>query len=472
MNETTNSHWRENMMVITVLAASFLFLFNQFLLITAFPTIMDEFSINATQVQWLTTSFLLMATMLIPTMGYLMSRFSARALTMTALACFVIGTVLSAIAPSFVLLVSARVVQAIGAGMMLPLVQTILLHVYPAEKRGYAMGLMALVINVAPAIGPPISGYIVDWLGWRSLFWLVLPLAVAIFVLAAVFMENVTEQKSVKFDLLSLFLTVVGFSGVIFGLSNISIAGFSSAIVLVPLSAGFFAIAMFIWRQLCLDSPMLELRLFKHSWFVHGVILSFVISILLLSTETLLPLFIQDVQGRSAFSSGMILLPGTVLLALTSFASGKLFDSFGGRALGLSGYGILVLVFTIFMFMGDQTGIPLLVVCFCAFMVGIGFTMTPATAIAMNALKQAELAHGTAIANTIRQFGAALGLTVLTTLVSVNANRNDIDYVEGTLAGLKLAFGVMAILALVAWVLVYTAKEKNTQQREELGDKQ
>lgn len=144
MNETTNSHWRKKMMVITVLAASFLFLFNQFLLITAFPTIMDEFSINATQVQWLTTSFLLMATMLIPTMGYLMSRFSARALTMTALACFVVGTVLSAIAPSFVLLVSARVVQAIGAGMMLPLVQTILLHVYPAEKEAMPWGLWHL----------------------------------------------------------------------------------------------------------------------------------------------------------------------------------------------------------------------------------------------------------------------------------------------------------------------------------------
>lgn len=460
MSIINQSPMRKKMMVVTVLSASFLFLFNQFLLITAFPTIMNEFTINATQVQWLTTSFLLTTTVMIPMMGYLMNRFTARALTITALASFTVGTFLAAIAPTFSLLVTARVIQAIGAGMMLPLVQTVLLLVYPYEKRGYAMGLMALVLNVAPAIGPPIAGYIVDVMDWRFLFWLVLPLSLIIFALGIVFMQNVTEQKEAKLDLLSLVFIAFGFSGVILGLSNISIVGFTHITVIGPLGLGLMAITVLIWRQLRLKIPMLEMRLFRKTLFVYGVIWSFVISVLLLSTETLLPLLAQDVQRRSAFSSGMILLPGTLLLAVTAFVSGRLFDLYGARLLNIGGYALLTLTLGAFAFVDESTNIFFLIVCFSLFMSGIGLTMTPATAIAMNALEQSELAHGTAIVNTIKQFGAAFGVTVLTTIVSLQANQPHVDYAEGTLTGLKLAFGSMAIVALLAWILVLVTKEK------------
>ncbi|MBM7839131.1 EmrB/QacA subfamily drug resistance transporter [Alkalihalobacillus xiaoxiensis] len=453
--------FQRKMLIGSILSASFLFLFNQFLLITAFPQIMADFGINATQVQWLTNSFLLTTTILIPTMGYFMGRFSTRVLTLVAIGFFIVGTGLAIIAPSFSLLIVARVVQAIGAGMMLPLVQTVLLLVYPIEKRGYAMGLMTMVVNVAPAIGPSIAGYIVDLYNWRFLFWLVLPLTIVLFILNAKYMRNITDQATSRLDIPSLVLSAVGFAGIILAISNSSVYGFNNSFVLIPALVGVLALALFIWKQLRMDAPMLNLHLFKRKWFVHGTILTFVISILLLSTETLLPLFIQDGQNRSAFISGMVLLPGTLLLSLTAFLSGKWFDRFGGKILGLIGYSTLLITFVWFSLMGAETSVASMIICFSLFMGAVGITMTPATAIAMNALKQEDLAHGTAILNTLKQFGAALGVTVLTTIVSLNAAKPDHSYVEGTLIGLRWAFLTMSILSLVALLLVIFAQNRS-----------
>lgn len=453
--------FRKKMLVVSILSASFLFLLNQFLLITAFPQIMEDFSINATQVQWLTTSFLLTTTTLIPTMGYFMGRFQARTLTFVAISFFILGTLLAIFAQTFMLLIVARVIQAVGAGMMLPLVQTVLLLVYPIEKRGYAMGLMTMVVNVAPAIGPSIAGYIVDLSSWRFLFWLVLPLAIALFVLNSIFMQNITEKGQARLSIPSLFFSAIGFAGTILAISNFSVYGLASMYVIIPAVIGMLALTTFIWIQLISDQPMLNLRLFRLKWFVHGTLLSFVISILLLSTETLLPLFIQDVQGRTAFISGMTLLPGTLLLSVTSFLAGKWFDQYGGKVLGIIGYSVMAVTFMWFTIMGADTTVIAMIVCFSLFMGAVGIVMTPATAIAMNALQQEDLPHGTAIVNTVKQFGAALGVTILTTVVSIQAAQPEYSYIEGTLRGLSMAFATMGVFSFIALLLVLYTKNRS-----------
>ncbi|WP_099302391.1 DHA2 family efflux MFS transporter permease subunit [Bacillus sp. Marseille-P3800] len=451
---------RKKMLVVSILSASFLFLLNQFLLITAFPQIMEDFSVNATQVQWLTTAFLLTTTILIPTMGYFMGRFHARSLTFVAISFFIVGTILAIFAQTFSLLIVARVVQAVGAGMMLPLVQTVLLLVYPIEKRGYAMGLMTMVVNVAPAIGPSIAGYIVDLSSWRFLFWLVLPLAVLLLVLNVIFMRNITEKANATLSVPSLIFSAIGFAGIILAISNFSVYGIS-LYVIIPAVIGVMSLSFFIWSQLTSERPMLNLRLFRLKWFVHGTVLSFLISVLLLSTETLLPLFIQDVQERSAFISGMTLLPGTLLLSVTSFLAGRWFDRYGGKILGIIGYSIMGLTFVWFTFMGAETSVATMIICFSLFMGAVGIVMTPATAIAMNALKQKDLPHGTAILNTVKQFAAALGVTVLTTLVSLSAARPEYGYAEGTLIGLSLAFATMGVLSFIALMLAIFTRNRS-----------
>lgn len=441
-------------LVASAISISFLFLFTQFLLITAFPQIMVDFNINATQVQWLTTAFLMTITIIIPSMGYFMNRFSARALTLSALLFFIVGTIIAILSQSFMMLVIARIIQAFGAGMMLPLLQTILLIVYPINKRGYAMGLMTMVINFAPAIGPPISGLIIDAYGWRFLFWLVLPISVLFFLLNVKYMKNITKQTPTQISFTSLLLCAISLSAILLGLSNISIYGMVHVNSLGPFFLGLGVLLIFIRKQLTMNRPLLNLRLFTYPVFVYGVSISFIISVFLLSTESLLPLLIQDVQGNSAFNSGMIMFPGTVLLGISSYMAGKIYDKSGEKALLLIGFSLLFFSLILFIIIGDTASAFVLIIIFSMFMVGIGLTMTPATAVTMKMLEQTEIPDGTAILNTIRQFGSAIGVTILTTFASIYANKEIYEYAEGTAIGINLSFVMMTILSFCALVAV------------------
>ena len=193
--------------VVVIIAAAFLLTFNQFLLITAFPTIMAEFDINATQVQWLTTAFILTTIIFIPMSGYLSTTYSSKTLVIIAISCLLAGTIIGGWSPNFGVLILSRVIQAIGAGIILPLIQTILLIVFPYHRRGFAMGLLGAVTNVAPASAPSISGIIIDYLDWRSLHWVLLPFILITFILAISFMKNVLEQQRTKLDIRSVMLS-------------------------------------------------------------------------------------------------------------------------------------------------------------------------------------------------------------------------------------------------------------------------
>jgi EmrB/QacA subfamily drug resistance transporter len=445
--------------VVVIIAAAFLLTFNQFLLITAFPTIMAEFDINATQVQWLTNAFILVTLIFIPMSGYLSTTYSARTLVIFSLTCLLIGTAIGGWSPNFGVLLLSRMIQAIGAGIILPLIQTILLIVFPYHRRGFAMGLLGAVTNIAPASAPSISGIIIDYLDWRSLHWVILPFILITFVMALFLMKNVLEQNRTTLDLRSVALSASGFALFILGLSNISVYGFLSLWSILPMAIGIVSVLFFIHRQFSIPTPVLNLNLFRNRTFSLAIILIFINMMLLLSTETILPMFAQDALGTSAFLSGFLLVPGTIILSVITFVSGNLYDRYGGKRIATIGFACTAVSLGLINTVGMEDSPYWIMVYFCLFMTGFGLTLMPLVTVSMSELGKADIPHGSAIVNTVRQFAMAFGIIILTSIISITVAVMDAPYAVSTYWGTSYALIVMAGLAVLGFILTLRLKE-------------
>ncbi|MUV36944.1 putative MFS-type transporter YcnB [Lentibacillus sp. JNUCC-1] len=458
MNRLSLFHRR--LIVATALSASFLSVLTQFLLITAFPEIMKEFDVNSTEVQWLTTAYMLTIAVLIPVTAYLIDRFKTRTLMMSAMFLFFIGTLVGMLAPSFPVLIAGRVIQGMGSGIMIPLMQTVLFLMYPKEKRGFAMGLAGLVINVAPAIGPPISGVLIEYFEWRALFYLTLPVAALIIGMIYLFMRNITEQRETNIDVISVILSTVAFGGMLYGFNKIQDSGLGNMITIVSVIAGAIALVLFVVRQLRLKIPVLELRVFKVPVFWLVVIISIVSFSLLISTETILPMYVQNAQQFSAYYGGLIVMPGALTLGVMSLFAGNLFDKYGGKMITIIGF-VLLTVSTIgFHFiLGLETPFVITMVLFMVAMGGVGLINMPIMTAGINALPDKLIPHGTAVINTARQFGGSLGLTFIISFITRTASDSGAVQATEYLAGVKNAFLVAFIFALVGLVLSLLVKK-------------
>lgn len=326
--------FNRSVIVGILLAGAFVAILNQTLLITALPHIMRDFNVDANQAQWLTTSFMLTNGILIPITAFLIEKFTSRTLLITAMSIFTAGTVVGAFAPNFPVLLTARIIQAAGAGIMMPLMQTVFLTIFPIEKRGQAMGMVGLVISFAPAIGPTLSGWAVEAFSWRSLFYIILPFAVIDLILASILMKNVTTLRKTKIDILSVILSTFGFGGLLYGFSSVGSYGWTSSTVLISLLVGVIALLLFITRQMKLEKPMLEFRVFTFGVFSLTTLLGTLVFALLIGTETILPLYTQNVRDVTAFDTGLMLLPGAIVMGFMSPIIGRIFDRVGGRGPG------------------------------------------------------------------------------------------------------------------------------------------
>lgn len=451
----TLSLFQKRLIVGVTLSASFLSVLTQFLLLTAFPKIMEEFSINSTEVQWLTTSFMLTVAILIPITAYFIDTFKTRTLMISALILYIIGTIVGIVAPTFSTLILGRIIQGIGSGIMIPLMQTVLFLLYPREKRGFAMGLAGLVINVAPAIGPPISGVIVNHFEWRALFYLTLPIAAIILLGIYLFMHNVTEQRETEIDILSIILSTVGFGGMLYGFNKLEESGLSDIVTLASLIIGSLAILFFILRQLRLEKPILEVRVLAVPIFSLVTFITIIGFSLLIATETILPMYVQNAQQYSAFFGGLIVMPGALTLAVMSMFAGRLFDVHGGRSIAIIGFVMLILSTLGFYFvLALDTPFIVTMVLFMVAMGGVALINMPIMTTGINALPDELIPHGTSVINTARQFGGSLGLTFIISFItkaekgSASTGLNPVDY----LAGVKTAFFVAFIFAAVGLV--------------------
>ncbi|CCQ25279.1 Uncharacterized MFS-type transporter ycnB [Listeria monocytogenes N53-1] len=361
--------------------------------------IMDDLHITAATGQWLTTAFLLTNGIMIPITALLIEKISSKTLFITAMTVFTIGTIIASVAGSFPILLTGRIVQAAGAGIMMPLLQTIFLLIFPREKRGAAMGLMGLVIAFAPAIGPTLSGWIVDSYDWRVLFLILIPIAVIDIILAFFGMKKVVKLTDTKIDFLSIVMSSIGFGG----FSSAGNDGWGD---------------LFVWRQLVIENPMLELHVFKYPVFSLSVVLGSIVTMAMIGAEIVLPLYIQTIRGESALQSGLLLLPGAIIMGIMSPITGIIFDKIGAKWLTITGVTILTIGTIPFMFLTMDTPLWYIVVFYAVRFFGISMAMMPVSTAGMNALPNHLINHGSAVNNTIRQIAGSIGTAVLITVLT------------------------------------------------------
>jgi DHA2 family lincomycin resistance protein-like MFS transporter len=296
VEEKTSRH--DLAIIYTMLIATFVVILNETIMNVAIPKLMVEFSVNAGTAQWLATAFMLVMAVLIPTTGFLMQRFSTRALFLAAMSAFSLGTLIAGAAPVFALLLAGRVLQASGTAIMLPLLTTTILALIPAHRRGEMMGTVSIVISVAPAIGPTISGLIVESLSWRFMFFFVLPIALLVLAYAFWNLKNVGETSSASLDIPSVVVSALGFGGLVYGFSSAGEGGgsWTNAQVLIPLVVGALSLGIFVWRQATLTTPLLDLRAFRYPMFALSVVLTMAMMMALFAVAILLPLYLQNVH--------------------------------------------------------------------------------------------------------------------------------------------------------------------------------
>ncbi|MBA2173793.1 DHA2 family efflux MFS transporter permease subunit [Halobacillus locisalis] len=449
------------LMAALLLAGSFITILNQTLMITAIPPIMEEMSISANTAQWLTTVFMLVNGVMIPVSAFLIERFTTRQLFIAAMSIFTVGTVIGGLASNFNILLLGRVVQSAGAGVMLPLMQTVFLMIFPVNKRGAAMGYIGLVISFAPAIGPALSGWVTANYSWRLLFWIVFPLALMIIALAYFVLKNVTELSNPKVDPLSIVLSSIGFGSLLYGFTVAGNSGWSSPVTISVLALGAITLFVFILRQLRMEHPMLEFRVFKYPIFAISTVIAMIAFLGLIGAETLIPLYMQNMRGFSAYESGLALLPGAVIVAFMSPITGRIFDKIGARLLSTIGLTIITGASVAFSFLSIETTFWTITILYAVRMFGLSMVMMPVTTAGLNQLPKKLIPHGAAMSNTMRMVAASVGTAILVTVMTTtekNAiNTPTIEYPG--IHGVNIAFMVVSGLSLVGLILAGFVKK-------------
>lgn len=454
--------WRT---IVVLLVAAFVVILNETIMNVALPRLMVELEVSANTVQWLSTAFLLTMAVVIPMTGFILQRFSTRVVFVAAMVLFSSGTLIAGMAPGFPVLLAGRIVQATGTAIMMPLLMTTILGLVPAHARGSVMGTVSIVISVAPALGPTVSGIILQALTWRYMFLLVLPIALLVLVVGALRLENVGEVRRSSIDIFSVLLAAVGFGGFVYG---VSLAGESpgawrDAGVLTPTVLGVASVVVFIRRQLALqrsDNPLLDLRVFRFPMFALSVGLFMIVMMALFGSMILLPIYLQNIRGFGSLETGLFLLPGGALMGLAAPFVGKLFDRSGPVPLTTIGAALLTLILWRFSTMSAQTPVPLLLALHLTLSLGMALLFTPLMTTGLNPLPRRLYSHGSAVMSTLQQVAGAVGVALLVTIMTSRAATlgGVVAPDLAQAAGLRSAFGVAAGFAVIAVVLTLFLK--------------
>lgn len=462
-------------MVLVLLIGAFCTILNQTILSTAFPALMNAFDISTSTVQWLTTGFLMVNGIMIPISAYLSSRFNTKGLFIIAMTVFEIGTILSWLAPSFAALLTGRLIQAVGVGINMPLMQNIMLTIYPPEKRGAAMGINGLVIGLAPAIGPTLSGWVIDNYSWRWLFGMIVPIAALVIIASFVLVKNVIPNRRPKLDWLSVIISTLGFGSMLYGFSSVGDKGWTNPVVLSTIVIGAILVVFLVLRQNKLDEPFLEFKVFKSGEFTLATILSSIVMMAMVGVELVIPLYLQIIHGMFAFHSGLTLLFGALFMGIMSPITGNLFDRHGAKRLAVTGMFILTVGTLPFAFITRDTPTIYIVFLYAVRMFGISMVMMPVTTAGMNSLPFNLISHGTAVNNTLRQVATSVGTAIMISVLT-NVTKNNqpghallkaspLQYksqmFDATLMGYHAAFWFAIIFSILGLILTFFVTSGN-----------
>lgn len=442
-------------MLVIMIFGTFVTVLNQTVVTPAQPSIMAEMGIDASTVQWLTTGFTLVNAIMIPVTAYLTDKHSTKMLYLVSMGIFAVGSLMAGIAPDFAVLLIGRLLQAAGAGILMPMVMTVLMLTFPVERRGSAMGIFGIVIAFAPAIGPSVSGLVIDSFGWRVLFYAIAILIAAV-VLISVFVLKKTEplNPAAQLDKISVIMSTVGFGALLYGFSTIGSVGINVADAAITL-VGIVVLVLFFRRQLKMEQPMLNVRVLSNRRFLIGTVIGMIVQASLLAAGVLMPIYLQSYMGYSATVSGLVIMPGAILMGVLNPFAGRLFDKYGPRVLSIIGLAILTISTVGFATLTSTTDVVWLTILYTIRMASLSLVNMPITTWAMNALDNKLLNHGTSVNNTLRQVSGSLGTALLVsidTFVTGTAS-GTMDPVQAGILGVNAAFVAAVVLSAVALVL-------------------
>src|SRR5690625_3682205 len=366
---------------------------------------------------------------------------------------FILGCIVCLFSLNFPMLMLGRIIQAAGAGIIMPLMMTVLMLIFAVERRGFAMGMTGLVISFAPALGPSLSGWLIEFLPWRSLFFIILPLAIIDLFVGFFFMKNIITRTFPKVDYMSIILSVFGFGGLLYGFSSVGNYGWSNSAVIFSLVIGTITLTLFIFRQFQLKQPILEFRVFTYKVYTLTTIIGMITFTMLIASETILPIYMQLMADFTAFESGLMILPGALIMGLLSPVIGHIFDLVGARWLLIIGLFIMFVTTILYTNLSTETTLTYLTVVFTIRMVGISMVMMPSTTASLNVLSRQLIPHGTAMTNTMRQIAASIGTATLITIMTLTARESKGIFDPNDLIhGVNVSFYVSAGITFVGLV--------------------
>lgn len=457
-NEAKMNQVKTIPIMTALLISGFMGMFSETALNMALNDLIKEFSISVSVAQWLTTGYLLVLGILIPVSGLLIKRFPTRTLFITSLCFSIVGLFVAAISPSFTVLLIGRIIQAIGTALLLPLLFHTVLILFPPWKRGTAMGLVGLVMMFAPATGPAAAGIIIDYFDWHMIFWLIIPFLVFALLFGIAFLPNLSTTSKQNIDVLSIILSTFGFGGIVFGFSYAGGSeGWSSPVVLASFAIGLTAMAVYVFRQLTIREPVLNLEVFKQPMFSLGIIVTLFANIIIFSANILLPLYMLGGLGLSASKAGLLLLPGGIVNGIMSMVSGRIFDKSGPRGLVIGGFGISTVAVLFFSTVSSSTNIYMIVFFFMMLMVSMSMVTTPSQTNGINQLEPRLYPDGTAIVNSMIQTSGAIGTAIGVSILNASQNTylsriadpsNAQNKADALIAGVQNAFTFTIVISL------------------------
>ncbi len=448
--------------MVGLMIGSFVGMFSETALNIALPSLMTALGVTQGTVQWLVTGYMLVIGICMPLSSLLTKHFTTKKIVLFALGAFIIGSIISALGTSFPVVLFGRMVQGIGTGLVLPLMFSVALLIFPPHKLGTVMGMAALVIMFAPAIGPTITGLLLAKLSWHFIFWLFVPFLVIAFVFAAINLDNVYEQTQTPVDWLSIIESTIGFAGIVIGASSAASAGWLSARVLIALIVGIIALALYAKRQLGLEKPMLNLHVFNTRRFTVGTLLVMLDFGVILASMYLLPMFLQRVMHLPVALTGIVMLPGGIVNAAVSAIAGRMYDTHGAKWLSRIGFIIAIIGVGILLSANAHSSLAWVIFGHVVLMIGAPLAMSPSQTYGLNSLEGAQSADGSAILNTLQQIVGAVATAIATSMIALGSAQQ--AGTAGLTSGSHYGFIFVLLLAIVALVVSFQVQAPATSK--------
>ncbi|MDU1528548.1 MAG: DHA2 family efflux MFS transporter permease subunit [Staphylococcus warneri] len=407
-----------------MLFGMFIAILNQTLLNVALPKINTEFNISASTGQWLMTGFMLVNGILIPISAFLFNKYSYRKLFIIGLVLFTIGSLICAISMNFPVMMSGRILQAIGAGILMPLGSNVIVTIFHPEKRGVAMGTMGIAMILAPAIGPTLSGYIVQNYDWNLMFYGMFFIGLVAIAVGFFWFRLYQRTTNPKADVPGIIYSTIGFGALLYGFSEAGNKGWGSTEIVSMFIIGIIFIALFVIRELRMKAPMLNLEVLKYPTYTLTTVINMIVMMSLYGGMILLPIYLQNLRGFSALDSGLLMLPGALVMGALGPIAGKLLDTIGIKPLAIFGIGVMTYATWELTKLNMDTPYLSIMGIYVLRSFGMAFIMMPIMTAGMNALPARLISHGNAFVNTMRQLAGSIGTAILVTVMTTQTTNH------------------------------------------------